>query len=409
MTRLFLYCLVALGVGAVLALLLADDPGYVLVYVRGYSFEATLGAVLLALLAGMVMLFAALWLLRIFNPLKLFRGGGWHLFSSANPGQASTRGLDLLLLGRWQEAYKLLVENAERVDTPAFNYVAASLAAFRQGDRTSWIYCLNQAEKKAPGTNHGIATLKAMLEVRAGQQEQGLALLLALQKVAPNSPQILSELSAISVRLADWEGLAVLLPELEKHKVLPPVELRALAEQVHRQKLNLAAASGLQSLRMAWHDLPKALRNDEALIALYLQKLLYFGEETEATALLGRQLKVVWNDSLVGMLGYVDSSQPQQQLLLLESYLRDRPHNPVLLLTLGRLSLRNQLWGKGREYFEHALRASQSPQLTAEINAELGRLLENLGEHERSLACYQRAMGLLEHKLPELPLPAGFK
>lgn len=409
MTRLFLYCLVALGVGAVLALMLANDPGYVLLYFRGYTFEATLGAVLLALLIGIVGLFAVLWLVRILNPLKLFRHGGWQLFSSANPAEASAHGLDQLLLGRWQEAYKLLVENAERVDTPAFNYVAASLAAFRQGDRTSWIYCLNQAEKKAPGTNHGIATLKAMLEVRAGQQEQGLAVLLALQKSAPNSPQILAEISAISVKLADWDGLATLLPELEKHKVLPPAELQALAEQVHIQKLNLAAVSGLDSLRMAWHDLPKALRNNEALTALYLQKLLAFGEDLEASALLGRQLKSAWNDNLVGMFGYVNSTQPQQQLLLLEGYLRDRPHNPVLLLTLGRLSLRNQLWGKGREYFEHALRASQSPLLTAEINAELGRLLENLGEHERSLACYQRAMGLLDHKLPELPLPAGYK
>ena len=77
----------------------------------------------------------------------------------------------------------------------------------------------------------------------------------------------------------------------------------------------------------------------------------------------------------------------------------------MLLLTLGRLSLRNQLWGKGREYFEHALRSSKSVTLTAEISAELGRLLEYLGEHERSLVCYQQAMLLMENKLPDLPLP----
>ena len=43
--------------------------------------------------------------------------------------------------------------------------------------------------------------------------------------------------------------------------------------------------------------------------------------------------------------------------------------------------------------------------LSAEINAELGRLLEHLGEHDKSLLCYRQAMDLMERKLPDLPMP----
>ena len=105
------------------------------------------------------------------------------------------------------------------------------------------------------------------------------------------------------------------------------------------------------------------------------------------------------------MLGFVHVRNPQEALLLMEAWLKQRPNNPILLLTLGRLSLRNQLWGKGREYFELALRVTNSPELCAEINAELARLLEHLGEHDKSLACYQKALGMMKYPLPDLPLP----
>ncbi len=105
------------------------------------------------------------------------------------------------------------------------------------------------------------------------------------------------------------------------------------------------------------------------------------------------------------MLGYIDNQDAAAQILLLEGWVKDRPKNVILMLTLGRLSLRNNLWGKAREYFEIALRFTNDVRLSAEINAELGRLLEHLGEYEKSLICYRQAMNLMDKKLPELPMP----
>lgn len=405
MIKLFLYCLLALGFGAVLAIVLATDPGYILVNIRGWTVEATLASVIVSVLVLCLLAYGLWWLVRLLNPLQLFRRGLWHNLFSGSPAAASADALQLLLLGRWQDAYKVLVENAERVDNPTFNYLAASLAAFKRGDRVSWSWCLDQAEKKAEGNVHGIKSLRALLDTRSGHAEQGLALLLALQRVAPGSPFVLAQIKDIFVSLARWDELAALLPELDKHKVVSAEELRALSEEVHTHRLEQAAAAGVESLRMAWHDLPKALRNNEKLLALYLEKLLRFGQDTEAGAILGKQLKHEWSDNLVGMLGFVNTRSPQEQLLLLENWLKQRPNNPVLLLTLGRLCLRNQLWGKGREYFELALRVTKSPELSAEINAELARLLEHLGERDKSLACYQKALGMMKYPLPDLPLP----
>lgn len=401
MIRLFIYSLAALGIGAALALLLAADPGYVRISIRGTTVEATLATIVISLLLIIVLGITLVWLLRLLNPMQLFR----HNWFGSKSVKGSAHALQLLLLGRWQEAYKISVETAESVDRPEFNYLLAAVAAFQRGDRPSWQWCLDQAERKSPGTAQGIKSFKAYLEARSGQQEQALTILLALIRLAPASPFVLTQIKDLYVAQGRWDELAALLPELEKHKAMPADELRALTEEVQIQHLEHAAVTGVESLRMAWHDLPKAQKQNEKLLGVYLRKLLHFGQDTEAGTLLTSQLKKEWSDNLVGMLGFVHVRNPQEALLLMETWLKQRPNNPILLLTLGRLSLRNQLWGKGREYFELALRVTNSPELIAEINAELARLLEHLGERDKSLACYQKALGMMKYPLPDLPLP----
>lgn len=405
MIRLFLWCLLALGLASALALVLASDPGYILIHYRGYSIEATLGTVVITLVLLILLYFGLRWFLGIINPLQLLRKSTWKRLVSVSPDKATAIGFNHLLLGRWLEAYKLLVENAEKVENPQLSYLGAAVAAFQRNDRASWNWCLDRAEKKSPMDTQGIQNVRAMLEARSGQHDQALAILVAVHRAVPTSPLVLMQLKDIYLAKSDWDSLDDLLADIEKQKVVEGTELVLLQQKVYQYKLEQSAQNSLDNLRLIWQDLPKSLRNNEMLTGVYLQNLLQFNQDTEAGALLTRFLKQSWSDKLVAMLGFVNSKQPKQQLQMMEAWLKDKPGNPVLLLTLGRLSLRNQLWGKAREYFEQALRATSNGELSAEINAELGRLLDHLGEHEKSLACYQRAMNFLEYKLPQLPLP----
>ena len=72
-----------------------------------------------------------------------------------------------------------------------------------------------------------------------------------------------------------------------------------------------------------------------------------------------------------------------------------------LLLCLGRLSARDRLWGKARDYFESSYRVEHS----AEVCAELGRLLTELGEPKVAAAYFREGLLLREDSLPELPMP----
>ncbi len=399
MIRFFLYSIVALAVGATLALLLAADPGYVLVNFRGTTVEATLATIIVAVLAVILLAVATVWLLRLLNPLR------WFNFTTA-PSRTTANGLQLLLLGRWQEAYKSLVENAERAEVPELNYLLATIAAYQRADHVSWNWCLDQAERKAPGSALGIKSFRALLETRAGHPETALPTLLTILRLMPASPFVLQQVKDIYVAQGRWDELAALAPELEKQKAIDGEELKAIHAKAQARQLESAALAGADSLRRAWHELPKALKHDEKLTAVYAHKLLELGQDTDAGALLTAYLKKDWSDPLAALLGYVHVRNPQEALHIMEGWLKQHPNHPVLLLTLGRLSLRNQLWGKAREYFDLALRSANAPELIAEINAELARLLDHLGEHDKSLACYQQALGLLKRPLPDVPLPA---
>lgn len=402
MKRFFLYALLALGAGTALALYLKQDPGYLLVSFRGWQLETTLTSLVVALLLLVIGSVILLWLLRLLNPYRMLQQP-W--FRRGSPEKASTEGLQLLLLGRWQEAYKLLVENAPRVANPVFNYVAAAIAAQELGDALGCSFCLDRAEKQVNTPVHGLRSLRALLEQRAGRVDSALSQFLAVKRVSSVAPLVLRQLQELQVQVKDWEGLAALLPELEKYKVLAPDALQVLRTSVQEQRLDAAAHDSLPALRLVWQELSKAQRHEEPLVLVYLEALLAHNEDTEALALLSQQLKHHWSDNLVGLLGFMRGGSAQQLMLLLEAMLKQRPNNCVLMLTLGRLSLREQQWRKAREYFEHAMRATRAPGLRAEIAAELARLLDRLGERDESLRYYEQAMGVLQHQLPELPLP----
>ena len=408
MVKAFFILLLALGVGAYLSVFLAEDPGYVLVTFRAYSVEVTLVAAIISLIITYLVFIGLFKLLKIINPFKLFNKETWYsLFNKKNVRRQTELGWQKLLLGQWQDAYKLLVESANRAQTPSVNYLAAAYAAFQRNDQLACTFCLSQAKQQSLVSNSGIKTFQAFLELKSGKEEQSLALLLAIIREQPESPYALMLLKDIYVSLKDWKQLNSLLPELEKQKVLSNEELLNLKEQLAVHRLHKASTQSVNDneLKTIWSSFHKTLQKRELVMEAYLRALLTSGNSVEAVNLLTKFIKHQWSDRLVELLGYIDTKDVAEQFLLLEGWVKDRPKNVNLMLTLGRLSLRNKLWGKAREYFELALRLSNNTRLSAEINAELGRLLEHLGEHEQSLTCYRQAINLMDRKLPDLPMP----
>jgi len=154
--------------------------------------------------------------------------------------------------------------------------------------------------------------------------------------------------------------------------------------------LSFSAAADLDGLNAGWTQLPSSVRQDQGLRAVYIEQLLRLGAHAEAGRLLREQLGEEWNERFVYLFGDTRESDVAAQQTQAEHWLEKHPHDPVLLLSLGKISLRNRLWGKARSYLE----ASISGRPTAEAYHLLATLLEQLEEPEAAADCYRKGLAL---------------
>ena len=157
----------------------------------------------------------------------------------------------------------------------------------------------------------------------------------------------------------------------------------------------------LDSLHRAWQGVPSDLKQEPQVLRCYVGLLLAQDAHAVAEKVILRGLKHGWDSGLVRQYGYVESDSAARQLAQAENWLESHSEDPQLLLCLGRLSARDKLWGKARDYFERSYRLQRS----AETCAELGRLLLALGEPKVAAAYFREGLLLLEKRLPELPMP----
>jgi HemY protein len=400
--KIWLVILLGAGIGA----LISHDNGYVLFSAGSYTVEMSLA--LLAILLGL--LFVALYLLirlivRTYYLPSDVRG--WRQRRGARQAQsAMTRGLLEISEGNWYSAEKRLVRFADRSETPLLNYLAAARAAQLQGAHDRRDAYIRLAHENMPSADVAVSLTQAELQLADHQLEQALATLKHLRDVAPKHTYVLRLLRRLYEQLGDWEQLRQLIPELRRRKVETADDLRQLEIKTHRALLEQAFLStNPQQLPLAWNNVPKGIRGDTRILSEYVGYLQERKQDHDAEKLLRDALEHAWDTQLVELYGLVACSEPGKHLSRLEELLQTHPNDPVLLLTLGRLSMRAKLWGKARGYLE----ASVTHKGPVGAYRELGRLLEHMGEHEAARHIYRQALTAGADNNRLIPLPAEIK
>lgn len=409
MRRLLFKLLLLLLLAAVLGTLIAYDPGYLLLVWRDASLETSLwfGLLLFLLLWWLLRLLAGAmrWLLDSRGSLAAWR----QRRQQRRVRQETASGLLALVEGEWQRARQELDVAVAHADTPVLNRLGAAWAAHEMGDSAARDDYLEAARVASPKAELAVGLSRAKFLIAEQQWEQALATLLTLRKQAPRNAQLLRLLRSTYEALEDWQALVDLLPDLRQAGLVTDAASSELEQQVWCAELHRAARidadrEGRQhSLEQAWHRVPKALRRQPRLILAQVRELCDLGAESAAEKLLRASLLQNFDDDLLLRYGWVAGEDPAAQLAEAEAWLPARPNNPALLLTLGRLALRVQHWDKAREYFE----ACVAQQRSVEAEAELGRLLRHLGEHEAASRHLARAIRQLPALLPDLPMPEG--
>jgi HemY protein len=415
MKRLFWLLLILAVVAGVAYLAWFAQPltvhkGYVLIAFQGLRYESSVWA----FVALLLVLWLLVYLLRLSLRLLVTSGGllnPWsRLHSRRRTRLASEQGFLDLAEGRWARALRHLKQAAKNSPQPLSYYLGAARAAYQLGHHEYSDELLEQALNRQPQAELAIALQHAELQLARGQTEAALDTLQAMRSRHPHHHLVLRQLQQLYLQSSNWSALLGLLPDLRKEKALGNAELSELVLQAWRGRLLEAGSqeggdvqAALATLQQTWQAMSAAQQHKPELLAVYAEQLRRLGGEAEAEELLRHFLKQHYDTALVRLYGLLHGRDPSRQLQAAEGWLKQHPDDAGLLLTLGRLCLHSQLWGKAKDYLESSLTFQRHP----ESCAELARLLAQLGELERSNSLYQEGLYLLDARLCPPALPAA--
>ncbi len=379
-----------------LSVLLKEETGYVMLTWGEWTVETSL--TLLILLLSVLFVAAYLAVRLLIHLWHIPRGTArWNEQRRKKKCQRTTmRGQMELVEGQWQAAEKHLLKHVDSSDTPLLNYLGAAQAAQQQGAIERRDHYLQLAYKDDKKAAIAVQLTQAELQMAEGKPDQALETLTYLKGIVPKHPRVLTQLAQVYKELKSWDKLKELLPVLRRRHIFSDDDYKQLEYQTFLGLLETAAArtSDEKKLKEIWNSLPREIRNNPDLIHRYTTALIEQNHADDAEAILRSTLRKRWDPRLVRLYGQVESSNPERQLSVAESWLESHPQNADLLLTLGRLALRNQLWSKARSYLESAQTASP----TADACQLLAGLLEQQGEMERAVEYYREGMRLALNK-----------
>ena len=369
---------------------IAADPGYALFAYENWTVQMPLWVAAILTVLLFILCHQLLLLIRgttaLRQRLRLWRRA--HRREKA--ARMTNKGLKDLAEGRWLPAEKALINGVANNDSPLINYLAAAEAAQERGEENRRDDYLRMAYQSTPDSELAIGLTQAKLQYSQHQWERALATLKHLQQLDPKHPYVLKLLKNLYEALGDWHSLIDLLPVLKKHDVIAtPLLFATFEKKIYFEYLKtLEQASDWEGVTLLWHNLPRHLKRDQDLWEAYTRCLIAEHKFDEAAREIKELLKQTWNAPLVRMYGLLETKTPEKNLHTAQTWEKQYGHNKVILLTLGRLSLKNHLWGQAKSYFESALLLEPS----LELYAELGRTLEQIGDHEAALSQYRQGM-----------------
>jgi len=293
----------------------------------------------------------------------------------------------LLFEGRFGQALKKASEAHAAGTAPGLSALIAARAAQRMreaGKQRGW---MDRAKRDDPRTEAATLMLEAEMMNEARRFDEALLALETLQaKQGRHISALRLELRARQ-GAGDWEGVLKLARQLAKRDALPLEVVGEIKTQAHLANI-ARRGSDLAQLNACLRAIPDEERGRRVVMAA-ARALMALGAEVEAQKLIETTLessgKAVWQSELVAIYGRLAGGEPTARIARAEAWLRQHPDDAGLLLALGRMCIRQRLWGKAQSYLEASLAVGES----AEGHLELARLCDLLERTEEANKHYR--------------------
>jgi HemY protein len=354
----------------------AEDPGYVLLRMRGWRVETTVVAAIVILLLAWALI-SLLW------RLSRWPFGALSRRHRRLSQQRLGEGLVALIEGRHGDAERDLNRAARLATLRGPALLASAEAASRRGEHGRALESLDQASQSAP---RAARVLRARLLRREGKPDEALALLAPESDKGTLTPGGWRELVQAALESGDPGRARAALEPLHKSGALGSrayavLEARVLAAALH------AAPDGA-ALNTLWSQLPKAQRRVPDVIDAYARRASGFGLVLPAMDEVESALRREWSPRLIETYGSLPGNDVEARLRRAEGWLDAHPNDANLLLTLGRMCVRLKIWGKAHQYLRRSLALVPS----AAAWEALGDAFAGEGDAAQAQRCYRNAL-----------------
>lgn len=389
-----LFWIIVLACAAVAVALGARmNDGYVLLVFPPWRAEVSLNLFILALLGVVVVLYLGMRALSVTFGLPKRVSEYRARRQRENAVQVFQDAVRLLFEGRFGQALKKAIEAHATGIAPGLSALIAARASQRMREPEKQQYWLEHAKTDDPRTESATLMLDAEMANEERRFDEALAALEKLQgKHGRHIAALRLEMRARQ-GLGDWDGVLKLVRQLVKRDALPPEVVREVRTQAHLG--NIAKRVADQGKLTAYlRTVPEEELGRRVVLAA-ARALVDQGGELEAQKLIESVLDSVenkeWQPELLVIYGRLTGSEQTARIAKAEGWLRQHPEDARLLEALGRMCLRQRLWGKAQSYLEAALAVDPSQQ----AHLELARLFDQLQRTDEANKHY-RASALLD-------------
>lgn len=382
-----IFTLIVFAFATGIALLLHGEPGYItLNYANQWTAETSL-ATFVGVVAGafLVLYLGALLLLWMSSLPRRLKG---HMENRRNAGAAKilSGALIEMIKGDYAQAERHLIKSQKNADLSMASHLLAAFSAEQRSNIGNREQYLNQAAASGVNAEHATAILRARFNLNDQQPEQSKIILDELaEKSNVRSATMLSLQTEVEISLGNWDAAQQRLIELGKQKQVPSEQLKKLERKIWQGLLSNKKG---EELSASWRSLPKHANKYPEVVTVYAEQLLNSGQHELAEKVIREAVSGAWDDALVELYGQVKSPESGKQIAQAEKWLARQPDNASILLTVGVLNARAQLWGKARSCLQSSLSISPS----AAAYQTLGDLLLNVDEEYAAYECYQKGL-----------------
>ena len=377
--------LAAAAVG--LALAARYSQGYVVIILPAHRVDLSLNLAVIFLCAGFIAFYMLIRIivtaLEIPDKVRIYRAEKVR----AEAQNAIAESLTALFSGRFDMAEKSARRAMEYPETKDVAATIAAWAAFEAGNAAGAIPYLENI------TGENAARMRdaslAYVQLAEGKTSEALPILRRLHDLDAKNPGVLKMKLEAELAEKAWEDVIETLPKLVKSGLLP----ESAAGQIRlNAELNLIKnkSSDRDALLFTWKDLPSASRYDPAVTSAVARALITLGCGADAQDVVEQTLDREWDAGLARIYGDCKGDSTLAQIERAEKWLRAHARDASLLLALGKLCMRQDLWGKAQSYLEASV--ALHPSLDAHMT--LANLMERLGKPAEAVRHIRRSAEL---------------